>query len=252
LSEHSRLSKYFLCPVQQDGSRRRLIHLALASASTLILPRLAAAASLVDISDKDAELAVKAMLERGALAAVAMLGRQDGFQANEPVRIPLPDWIPKYERAIKVLGRSKDIEAIRLGVNRAAEQAVAQAKSLLVTTVRALNVQDAKVILGAGDISVSRYFQQKSQAALEQKLLPTVSAAAGRLGLAQQYSSLAEQVQQTGLVALPADLQRIERYVTRKAMEGLFVVIGEEERKIRVEPVATGNELLKRVFGALK
>ena len=216
--------------------RRRLITLTFAAAASMCLPRTVAALSIDDLSAKDADSGVRAALERGALIAVSLLGKQDGFWADERVRIPLPDWIQRFERAIKVLGRSKDIEAMKLGVNRAAEQAVPQGKALLVAAVKAMSVQDAKAILAGGDNSVTQFFQDKTQAALGQKFLPIVTGVTSRIGLAQQYNSLAEQVQQTGLIKLPADQQRVESHVTRKALDGLYFKIGEEERKIRKDP----------------
>ncbi|MEO8102921.1 MAG: DUF4197 domain-containing protein [Betaproteobacteria bacterium] len=232
--------------------RRLLIACALATAASMLLPRDSFSASLGELTSKDADMGVKAALERGVAMAVSQLGKPDGFWANERIRIPLPDWIPRFERAIKVLGRSKDIETIKLGVNRAAEQAVPLARALLVAAIRAMNVQDAKAILSGGDGAVTRYFQEKSQAALTQKFLPVVTGVTSRIGLAQQYNSLAQQLQQTGLVKLPPDQQRVETHVTRKALEGLFLIIAEEEGKIRRDPVGTGSEILKRVFGGLR
>jgi hypothetical protein len=235
-----------------DRERRCLIEFALASAVLLVLPPRVHALSLADLSDKDADTGLKAALERGATIAVSLLGKQDGFWANDQVRIPLPDWIKKFERAIKVIGKGKDIEAMKIGVNRAAEQAVPQAKALLVAAVKGMSVQDARKILSGGDNSVTKFFQEKTEASLAQKFLPVVSGVTSRIGLAQQYNSLAEQVQQTGLVILAPDQQRVESHVTKKALDGLYFMIGEEEKKIRKDPVGTGSDILKRVFGAIK
>ena len=99
---------------------------------------------------------------------------------------------------------------------------------------------------------MTQFFQEKTQTALAQKFLPIVSGVTSRTGLAQQYNSLAEQVQQTGLVKLPADQQRVESHVTRKALDGLYYMIGEEEKKLRQNPLGAGSDVLRRVFGALK
>lgn len=127
----------------------------------LALPPRAFALSLADLSDKDTDTGIKAALERGATIAVSLLGKQDGFWANDQVRIPLPDWIKKFERAIKVIGKSKEIDAMKIGVNRAAEQAVPQAKALLVAAAKGMSVQDARKILSGGDNSVTKFFQEK-------------------------------------------------------------------------------------------
>ncbi len=235
-----------------NRDRRRLIEFTIASAVMLALSSRAFALSFADLSDKDTDAGIKAALERGATIAVSLLGKPDGFWANDQVRIPLPDWIKKFERAIKVIGKSKDIEALKVGVNRAAEQAVPQAKTLLIAAVKGMSVQDARKVLTGGDNSVTKFFQEKTETSLAQKFLPVVSSVTSRIGLAQQYNSLAEQVQQTGLVKLAQDQQRVESHVTKKTLDGLYFMIGEEEKKIRKDPVGTGSDILKRVFGASK
>ena len=125
-------------------------------------------------------------------------------------------------------------------------------KALLVAAVKAMSVQDARKLLTGGDNSVTRFFQDKTEMALTQKFLPVVTSVTSRIGLAQQYNGLAEQVQQTGLITLAPEQQRVESHVTRKALDGLYFMIGEEEKKIRKDPVGTGSDILKKVFGAAR
>lgn len=235
-----------------DEERRRVLRLALISLIAGTLSPQAGALSLADLSDKDVGAGLKGALERGAEVAVALLGKKDGFWGDERVRIPLPDWMRKVEKAIKVLGKSKDVEQMKEGVNRAAEQAVPQAKALLIGAVKAMSIDDARKILQGGDNSVTMFFQDKTQVALAQKFLPVVTGVTNRIGLAQQYNQLAAQVQQTGLISLPPDQSRVESHVTKKALDGLYFMIGEEEKKIRKDPAAAGSDILKRVFGAMK
>lgn len=210
----------------------------------------ARALSVADLSSQDASAGVKAALEKGAQVAVDLLGRTDGFWGNDKVRIPLPDWLKKAESALKFAGRGKDIEELKLGINRAAEQAVPEAKALLVGAVRNMTVQDAKGILTGGEDSVSRFFAEKTRAPLTVKFLPIVTRVTDKIGLARQYNGLAEQGAQLGLVR--GDQAKIEHHVTAKALDGLYLMIGEEERKIRRDPVGTGSEILKKVFGAIR
>ena len=203
-----------------------------------------------DLSEKEAGSGVKSALERGAQIAVALLGKEDGFWGNDAVRIALPDWLEKAERAIKFMGRGKDIDDLKLGVNRAAEAAVPQAKSLLVGAVKAISVQDAKAILTGGDNAVTRFFQDKTQTSLNEKFLPIVTQVTDRIGLATQYNAHAAQVQKTGVVKLKPDEARVETHLTAKALDAHYYMIGEEEKKIRQDPVGTGNEILRKVFGA--
>ncbi len=208
--------------------------------------------SLADLSQKDAGAGVRSALEKGANIAVQLLGRQDGFWGNDKVRIALPEWIGKAERALKMLGRGRDIDDLKLGINRAAEQAVPQAKKLLTDAVKSMTVQDAKKILTGGDNSVTLFFKDKTQTALNTKFLPIVAGVTNKIGLAKQYNDVAAQVEQTGLVRLKPEQRKVETHVTTKALDGLYYMIGEEEKKMRQDPVGTGSDLLRRVFGSLK
>ncbi len=208
------------------------------------------ALSLADLTQKDASAGVKAALEKGATVAVDLLGRTDGFWGNDKVRIPLPDWLKRAEGALKLAGRGKDIEDLKLGVNRAAEQAVPEAKALLVSAVRNMSVQDAKSILTGGDDSVTKFFASKTREPLTGKFLPIVTKVTDRIGLARQYNALAAKGEQLGLVR--GDQAKVEHHVTAKALDGLYFMIGEEEKKIRQDPVGTGSAILKKVFGAIR
>jgi hypothetical protein len=234
--------------------REWLVRYALGAAAILVLQngRNAHALSLSDlagVSQADAGQGVKTALTQGAEFAVALLGKQDGFWGNDKVRIPLPEWIGKTEKMLKMVGRGKDIDDLKLGVNRAAEQAVPQAKTLLVNAVNGMSVQDAKGIVTGGDNSVTNFFRDKTKAPLGEKFLPIVSGVTDRIGLAKQYNEFADRAQKTGLVQLKPEQARVENHVTSKALDGLYFMIGEQEKKIRRDPVGTGSEILRRVFG---
>ena len=182
--------------------------------------------------------------------AVAQLGTKDGFWDNDKVRIPLPQWIDKAQSVLKLMGRGAEIDELKLGVNRAAEQAVPQAKALLVGAVKSMTVEDAKSILQGGDNSVTNFFKGKTEKPIGEKFLPLVSKVTDRIGLAKQYNQLAGQGEKLGLIK--GDQAKIERHVTAKALDGLYFMIGEEEKKIRQDPVGSGSEILKKVFGSLR
>ena len=207
-------------------------------------------AQLAALTDGDAAAGLKGALETGATAAVALLGRTDGFWGNDALRIPLPDWLRRGERALKLAGMGKDIDALKLGINRAAEQAVPQAKELLLNAVKSMTVTDAKAILTGGDDSVTRFFAEKTQAPLATRFLPVVKQTTETIGLAQQYNGLVEQAGRLGLGG--SGVVRIEDYVTGKALDGLYFMIGEEEKKIRRDPVGASSAIVRKVFGALK
>jgi hypothetical protein len=161
----------------------------------------------------------------------------------------LPEWLEQAESTLRLFGRGRDVDALKLGINRAAEQAVPEAKALLVNAVRAMSVQDAKGILTGGDDSVTRFFEDKTRSPLTERFAPIVSRVTSRIGLARRYNALAARAEQFGL--LPAGQARIEHHVTTKALDGLYFVIGEEEKKIRADPIGAGSEIIRRVFGAI-
>jgi hypothetical protein len=205
------------------------------------------ALDLSAISNQDAAAGLKEALNKGSVAAVAKLGVQNGFLNNPKVKIPLPDGLKQAEKAMKLLGRQKQFDELVVSMNRAAEAAVPEAKVLLLDAVKGMSVQDAKGIIGGGDDSVTKFFQSKTQDKLAQRFLPVVKKATDQVGLAQQYNNLAGQAASFGVVKQQD--AKIENYVTRKAMDGLFLMIAEEERAIRKDPVKAGSEILRRVFG---
>ena len=212
--------------------------------------REAEAAGIAGISNAEASQGLKTALERGAVAAVDLLGKPDGFLANPRVRIPLPGFLADAARFLRAMGRGKQIEELEIAMNRAAEAAVPLARQLLVDAVRAMTVTDAKNILTGGDTSVTTFFAGKTRAALSTRFLPVVTKATEKVGLAEKYNRVAGKASGMGLVK--KEDATIEQYVTRKTLEGLYFVIGEEERKIRQDPVGSGSAILRKVFGALK
>lgn len=213
------------------------------------VPMLASAGLLDALSDKDASGGLRQALEQGAGAAVASLGVEDGFQANPRFRIPLPDAIAKMAPTLRMLGQGQAIDELQLAMNRAAETAVAEARPLLLDAVRKMTVQDAKDILTGGDDSVTRYFRSKTFDPLSQRFLPVVRRATGKLKLAEQYNRIASQGAAFGLVR--DEDARVETFVTRHALNALYVRIGEEERAIRENPAQALGTLARKVFGAM-
>ena len=214
----------------------------------MVLP--ARAQGLAGISDLDASRGLKGALEKGALAAVQLLGRQDGFLANPQVHIPLPTALKDASKLLSVLGMRKQLEEFEVSLNRAAEAAVPMAKNLLVDAVKNISVTDAKKILAGGDTAVTQFFADKTRTPLTGTFMPVVHQATSKVGVVDQYERISQQAQGTGLYK--PDDPTIDHYVTRKALDGLYFMIGEEEKKIRRDPVGTGSALLSKVFGALK
>ena len=206
-------------------------------------------AATVSAGCGDASAGVKEALAKGADYAVASLGKSGGFLGNSKVKIPLPGYLQKAESGLRMFGLGKQADQLVETMNHAAENAVAEAKPILSDSIKKMSVQDAKGILTGGDDSVTQYFKRTSTEQLTAKFMPIVKAATSKLQLADQYNAFAGKAASAGLVdAKDAD---IDSYVTQKAMDGLFLMIAEEEKKLRSNPVAAGSALLKKVFGAL-
>jgi uncharacterized protein DUF4197 len=207
------------------------------------------AAGLDSISNTDAASGLKQALSDGSIAAVAKLGVENGFFNNPSVKIPLPPSLKKVEGALRMAGMKKQADELVLSMNRAAEAAVPEAKQLLVDSVKKMTVQDAKGILNGGDTAGTEYFKRTTSAQLSQRFLPIVKKATDRVGLAHQYNSLAGQGAQFGLVG--KDQATIESYVTQKTLDGLYFMIGEQEKAFRKNPVGASSDIVRKVFGAL-
>ncbi|MBC3809421.1 DUF4197 domain-containing protein [Undibacterium seohonense] len=218
--------------------------------SLLLLCTSAYAADLSQLSSKDANSGLKAALEQGANAAISRLGVADGFLNNEKVKIPLPSILEKAKPILKLSGQAKHLDELVIAMNRAAETAVPMAKPLLLDAVKTMSVADAKNILSGGDTSVTDFFRQKTSTALTTKFTPTVKAVTDKVGLASKYNSVMAKAQKMG--AVPEKEATVESYVSDKAVDALYTMIAEEEKKIRQDPIGTGSKIIGKVFGLLK
>jgi Protein of unknown function (DUF4197) len=221
--------------------RRRV--LVAGAAGFALAPRGAFAA----LTESDAASGVRTALQRGAEMAVQSLGRTDGFLGNPKVRIPLPGYLKDAARLMRTLGQGKRVDELETAMNRAAEAAVPEAKALLIDTVKSISVEDALRIVKGGDTAVTDFFASKTRAPLGEKFLPIVTRATARVDLAKKYNRVADKASGMGLVK--DEDANVEAYVTRKALDGLYLMIAEEEKKIRADPVGTGSAILRKVFG---
>ena len=230
--------------------RRFTLQSSLLLVSLFGLHRQASALTLADITNAQASQGLKVALEKGALAAVNSLGQPNGFLGNDKVRIPLPGYLEDAAKLLRTLGQGARLDELVAAMNQAAEAAVPLARDMLVGAVKSMNVQDAKKILGGGSTSVTEFFAEKTRQPLGGKFLPIVTKTTSRVNLAEKYNQIAGKAVSMGLVK--GDQATIEQYVTAKALDGLYFMIGEEEKKIRQDPVGTGSAVLQKVFGALK
>ncbi|MFM9911902.1 MAG: DUF4197 domain-containing protein [Methylophilaceae bacterium] len=208
------------------------------------------ALDLSSLSNQDASGGLKDALIQGVGSAVGKLGAADGFLGNPKVKIPLPDSLKKIEKGMKMFGMGKQSDELVTRMNRAAEAAVPEAKTLLVDSVKQMSLADAKAILTGGDDSATQYFKKTTAGPLAEKFLPIVKNATAKVQLAEQYNKYAEMGAKFGVVK--KDQANLEQYVTNKALDGLYVMMAEEEKNIRKNPLGAGTDLAKKVFGLLK
>ena len=201
------------------------------------------------ISRTDATAALKATLEKGSLSAVANLGRIDGFLGNPQVHIPLPESAQRAERLMRRVGMGHYADELVVTLNRAAEAAVPEAKALFVQSVKKMTVQDAKGILTGGETAGTDYFRRTTRTDLHRRFLPIVEKATARVQLAQKYDQYADKAVAVGM--LNKEDADLDEYVTQKALDGLYLMVAEEEKKIRKDPVSAGSAIIRKVFGVL-
>ena len=216
---------------------------------TLLISTQVLAVGLGDLSGKEASAGLKEALSRGADMAVSQLGKPNGFMGDARVRIPLPKSLRAAEKMMRTLGMKKQADELIETMNRAAELAVVEAKPILLESVQKMTIDDARGILAGGDDAATQYFRRTTSTALGKKFLPIVKQATAKVQLADQYNEYAGQAAKLGL--LEEKDANLDSYVTQKALDGLFVMIAEQEKSIRQDPVGTGSKLLQTVFGAV-
>lgn len=209
----------------------------------------ATATSASSASKTETADGLKAALNQAATAAVTTLGRTDGFMGNPDVRIPLPGKLEKAAKKLRKLGMSRQTDALQLAMNRAAEAAVPEAQALFVDAIKQMSVADAVAVLRGPEDAATQYFRGAMSDKLAERFQPIVARATADVQLAKQYKEVAGRASALGLV----DQQDVslDAYVTRKAMDGLFLVMAREEAAIRRDPLGQASALLRKVFGAI-
>ena len=205
---------------------------------------------LTGISNTDQVGSLKQALTQGAETAVASLAKENGFLGNDKVKIPLPDSLQKAGKLMHSLGMGKYADDLTTSMNRAAEAAVPEAKTLLVGAVKNMSVTDAKNILLGGDDAATQYFRKNTETALSAKFKPIVDNSISKVKLAEKYDQFAGKGVQFGVVDQKD--AHLDDYITRKAMDGLFLMMAEQEKAIRANPLQAVGSLAQKVFSAIK
>ncbi|HQO17528.1 MAG TPA: DUF4197 domain-containing protein, partial [Methylotenera sp.] len=194
----------------------------------------ASALGVSDLTNTEASGGLKEALTQGVGKAISTLGATDGFLGNKEVKIPLPNSLKKIEKGMKLIGMGKQSDELILKMNRAAEAAVPEAKTLLVDSIKKMTVADAKAILTGPNDAATQYFKKTTSEQMAAKFLPIVEKATANVQLAESYNKYAEMGSKFGVVK--KEDANINQYVTKKALDGVYLMIAKEEAAIRQDP----------------
>lgn len=189
---------------------------------------------------------LKEALEIGTGNTVQALSKTDGYYNNPKLKIPLPQYVRKFEKILRATGFDSQLDEFELSMNRAAEKAAPAAKVLFVDAIKAMTFSDADKILNGADNAATVYFQDKTRDKLQALFKPIIQQSMANVGVTQSYKSVSEKIQTLPLAGnYVVDL---DTYVTEKSVDGLFIRLAEEESKIRTDPAARVTDLLQKVF----
>lgn len=190
---------------------------------------------------------LKEALSVGTENAVNNVSRVDGYFGNQMIKILMPEKIQKVADVLRQVGYQKEVDDFVLSMNRAAEKAAPGAMSFFVDAIKEMTFEDARGILNGGDTSATEFFKRKTHDKIYDAFKPIISSSMDEVGVTRSYKEMMgkyEIIPFTGKESVDLD-----RYVTNKAMDGLFYMVGQEEKKIRTDPAARVTDLLKSVFG---
>jgi len=190
---------------------------------------------------------LKEALSVGTEKAVETVSQADGYFENPAIKIPLPESVQKVAKTLRKVGLKKEVDSFEVSMNRAAEKAAPKAKDIFIGAVKEMTFQDAKKVLTGGDTAATDYLKAKTSEKIYMAFKPIVSSAMNDVGVTRSYKDLTGKAKLTRL--LKDESLDLDRHVTNKALDGLFYMVGQEEKKIRTDPAARVTELLKKVFG---
>jgi hypothetical protein len=208
------------------------------------------AAGIDALSDEEVVDGLKQALTQSVNAAVDRLGVANGFLENPKVKIPLPGALQKVEGVMRTLGASKHVDGLIVTMNRVAEVAAAEARMLMVDSVEKMPVENVRKILDDGGDAATRYFRTVTSEELAQEFPAIVKNATSQVDLAKKYNDFVRKGGKFGVVA--EKYANIEGYVAQKTLDGIYLMMAEEERIIRQDPMGQDNRTLQKVFGSLK
>ena len=201
---------------------------------------------LFGTGDSDLVDGLKEALAIGTKSAVQLVSQEDGYFGSEIIKIMLPEELKSAASTLRTVGFQKQVDEFVLSMNRAAEAAAPAALDIFVEAVKTMTFEDATDILGGGDTAATDYFKERTSEEIYAAFNPIISASMEEVGVTQTYKQIRDKYSSLPFVQdIALDL---DDYVTNRALDGLFYMVGEEEKKIRTDPAARVTDLLKRVF----
>ena len=204
-------------------------------------------ATSTKLSDTQIGSGLKEALKVGIQNTITLLGKTDGYLANQAVKILMPESIKKFEPALRAMGQGPKIDEFILSMNRAAEKSAPLAADIFATAITEMSFEDAKKILQGGNTAATDYFKTKTYDKLLEMFQPSVRRAMNDYAVTQKFEAIAGRIQAIPFADKVGNMD-VNRYVSSKALDGLFLVLGQQENKIRTDPAARVTDLLKQVF----
>mgnify|MGYP001278701211 FL=1 len=202
--------------------------------------------SLPSITEDEAATALRDALNNGINNSVEIVSKVDGYLQNPEIKIPFPPDAKKIEDRLRSLGLNKLVDDAILFINRAAEDAATEAKPIIIQAIKNMTVKDAINIVKGKEDEGTNYLKKNTFDSLYKKFIPPIEISLEKVNATKHWSTVINRYNKIPLVQkVNPDL---DDYVTRKALDGLFIMIAKEEKKIREKPLARVTETLKKVF----
>jgi len=200
------------------------------------------------LAEDDIRAGLKEALRVGIDKTVALTGKKDGYNLNKKIHIPLPKNFKRVGSALSKVGFDKEVREFELSLNRAAEAAAPQARDIFVETIGEMSMEDARRILNGSDTAATDYLQKHATPELVEAFRPIVRKTMSKNDVMKRYNAL---IGKYNSPWMPKSLspESVEKYTIEEALQGLFLILGEQEVLIRKDPAARATDLLKKVFG---
>lgn len=203
--------------------------------------------SAINFSNHELESAFREALSIGSEKVIDKIGLKDGFNKDPKIHIPLPSSLNTIKSGLGKVGMESYMNELETTLNRAAEEAMPETKKIFLNAIASMTFEDVKAIYQGSDNAATRYLKKATTPELKQKISPIIDAKLNQVGAVNAYDSLTQQYRQQ-YPFLPNIKSDLQGHVMDKALEGMFLYLGQEETKIRQEPMKYGSDLLKKVF----